>query len=71
MQAIRSAMAACAAEKDCDVIAKLRTSVMMARKSLAMMRIDATGGEDEMGPAGAVGAGGEECTAGTGGAGIG
>ena len=35
------------------------------------MRIDATGGEDELGPTGAVGAGGKECSAGTGGAGIG
>ena len=71
MQAIRSAMAICAAEKDWDVIVKLLTSAMMARKSLAVMRIDATGGEDELGPAGAVGVGGEECAADTGGAGIG
>ena len=32
------------------------------------MWIDATGGEDELGPAGVVGVGGEECVAGTGGA---
>ena len=30
------------------------------------MWIDATGGEDELGPTGAVGAGGEECAAGIG-----
>ena len=29
------------------------------------MCIDATGGEDELGPVGEVGAGGEECSAGT------
>ena len=29
------------------------------------MLLDATGGEDELGPAGVVGAGGEECVAGT------
>ena len=34
------------------------------------MWIDATGGEDEWGPTRAVGAEGEECAAGTGGAGI-
>ena len=33
------------------------------------MWIDGTGSEDELGLAGAVGAGGEECAAGTGGAG--
>ena len=33
------------------------------------MWIDATGGEDELGPVRAVGAGGEECAVGTGGAG--
>ena len=33
------------------------------------MWIDATGGEDELGSIGAVGAGDEECTTGTGGAG--
>ena len=33
------------------------------------MLIDATGGEDELGPVGAVGAGGEECAVGTGRAG--
>ena len=35
------------------------------------MWIDATGGEDELGPARAVGAGGEECVVGTGVAGTG
>ena len=35
------------------------------------MWIDATGGEDELGPAKAVGAGGEECAAGIGVASIG
>ena len=35
------------------------------------MWIDATGGEDELGSARAVGAGGVECAAGTGGAGTG
>ena len=59
-------MAACAAAKDWDVTTKLRTTNMMARKSRAVMCIDVTGGEDELGPAGAVGVGGEECTAGTG-----
>ena len=33
------------------------------------MWIDAIGGEDELGPAGAIGAGGEECVVGTGGTG--
>ena len=58
-------MAACAAAKDWDVTTKLRTAAMMARKSRAVMWIDVTGGEDELGPVGVVGVGGEECTAGT------
>ena len=64
-------MAACVAAKDWDVTKKLRTSAMMVRKSGAVMWIDATGGEDELGLAGAVGAGGEDCAEGTGGAGTG
>ena len=71
MRAIRSAMADCAVAKDWDETAKLRTTTMMARKSSAVMWIDATGGEDELGPTGVVGVGGKECATGTGVAGIG
>ena len=69
MRAIGLAMIACVVAKDWDVTTKLRTSAMMVRKSEAVIWIDATSGKDELGLAGAVGAGGEDCAEGTGGAG--
>ena len=59
MLAIRSIMATCVIAKDWDVTAKLQITTMMARKSLAVMGIDATDGEGKLGSAGAVGAGDE------------
>ena len=65
MRAIRLAMVACAVVKDWGVAAKLRTAAMMARKSRAVMLIDAKGGEEELGSTRAVGTRAEEWAAST------